>query len=132
MFSHITLGVNDLKGSIDFYDGIMAILGHERHSSGDTFAGYGNPVDADTGVNSLWILAPTDGRPASSGNGTNVAFLAPTRDMVGEFYRKALELGGQSEGEPGIREEAHADFYAAYVRDLEGNKLVVVCHQPQS
>ena len=64
MFSHITLGVNDLEKSIAFYDEIMAILGHERHSSADTFAGYGDPADAETGVNSLWILVPAEGRPA--------------------------------------------------------------------
>ena len=132
MFSHVTLGTNDLQRAIPFYDGVMAVLGYEKHSTGDTFAGYGDPVDANLGVNSLWILIPTDGQPATSGNGTNVAFLADSRETVNEFHRMALELGGVDEGRPGIREEAHPDFYAGYIRDPDGNKLVVVCHQPDS
>ncbi len=132
MFSHITLGTNDLKRAIRFYDGVMAVLGYKKHSTDDTFAGYGDPDDANLGVNSLWILIPADGQPATSANGMNVAFLANAREEVNEFHRKALELGGVDEGKPGIREEAHPNFYAGYVRDPDGNKLVVVCHRPDS
>jgi catechol 2,3-dioxygenase-like lactoylglutathione lyase family enzyme len=132
MFSHVTLGTNDLQRAIRFYDGVMAVLGYKKHSTGDTFAGYGNPDNASLGVNSLWILIPADGQPATSGNGTNVAFLASAREKVEEFHRKALELGGVDEGRPGIREEAHPNFYASYIRDPDGNKLVVVCHHPVS
>ena len=132
MFSHVTLGTNDLQRAIHFYDGVMAVLGYRKHSTGETFAGYGDPDDANLGVNSLWILIPTDGQPATSGNGTNVAFIANTRERVDEFHRKALEVGGVDEGRPGIREEAHPNFYAGYIRDPDGNKLVVVCHHPDS
>lgn len=131
MFSHIMLGVNDLDKAIEFYDGVMSILGHDRQSKGDTFAGYGNCDDIHTGINCLWIGVPSNGLPASYGNGTNVAFLAARRALVDAFHKKDLELGGTNEGKPGLRLEVHPDFYAAYVRDLDGNKLVAVCHETE-
>ena len=132
MFSHITIGVNNLDASMAFYDGVMAVLGYQRHSQGESFAGYGPADDSKFGTNSLWILKPYNGEPASGGNGTNIALSAPSRKSVREFHRVALELGGQDDGAPGIREEAHPNFYAGYIVDLDGNKLVVVCHIEQS
>ena len=130
MFSHISIGVNDLKKAMAFYDGIMPILGFSRQSTGETFAGYGDEEKIRTGIDCLWIGKPFNGEPAVPGNGTSVAFLASTRQVVEDFHKKAVELGGKNEGEPGIREEAHPNFYAAYVRDLDGNKLAIVCHDP--
>lgn len=126
MFSHVTVGTNNIEASIAFYDRVMATIGHSRHSRGETWAAYGN--FGDVGIDVFWILRPIDGKPATYGNGTNVAFLAPSRKAVDEFYAMAIELGGIDEGKPGIREDDHPNFYAAYVRDLDGNKLVVVCH----
>ena len=36
-------------------------------------------------------------------------------------------MAGSSEGAPGLRPHYNADFYAAYVRDPDGNKLAAVC-----
>lgn len=131
MFSHMMLGTNDLQKAIDFYDGVMPTLGYGRHATGETFAGYGLKENIATGIDCLWIGTPLDGQPASSGNGANVALLASNRKMVDAFHRKAIKQGGTDEGEPGIRSGAHENFYATYVRDLDGNKLVVVCHSPE-
>jgi len=126
MFSHVTIGVNNLEESIKLYDEIMETLGHHRHSISKTFAGYGKP--GITGEDSIWILKPSNGKPASGGNGTNIALLAPSRKAVDEFHTKAIELGAIDDGAPGIRKEAHDNFYAAYVIDFDGNKLVAVYH----
>jgi predicted lactoylglutathione lyase len=56
-----------------------------------------------------------------------VAFRARTWAEVDAFHRAALAQGGSSEGAPGLRPQYGADFYAAYVRDLDGNKLAAVC-----
>lgn len=128
MFSHIMLGTKNLPESIKFYDQVMPILDFFRESTGEAFAGYGKKEDISTGINCLWVGVPFNGEPASPGNGVNVALLATTRDQVNRFYEVALKSGGSDEGAPGIREEAHQNFYAAYVRDPTGNKLVVVCH----
>ena len=74
----------------------------------------------------LWLCPPFDGAPASPGNGVMVAFTAATRAQVDAFHAAALAAGGTSEGEPGVRPQYNADFYAAYVRDPDGNKLAAV------
>ena len=127
MLSHVILGINDVERAVKFYDAVLGLLGHERRWIGETGAGYG--THDELGINTFWLTKSIDGKPATVGNGTNVALLAPSRKAVRAFYEKALALGGTSEGEPGIRDEAHENFYAAYVRDLDGNKIVAVCHQ---
>jgi len=73
VLSHVTLGVNDLEASIIFYDAIMGTIAQERRGRGDSWAGYGDI--SGIGVDTLWILIPTNGQPASVGNGANVALL---------------------------------------------------------
>ncbi|TFW05122.1 VOC family protein, partial [Oxalobacteraceae bacterium OM1] len=53
------------------------------------------------------------------------------RDAVRRAYETALTHGGTSEGAPGLRPEYHANYYGAYFRDTEGNKLCVVCHEAE-
>jgi catechol 2,3-dioxygenase-like lactoylglutathione lyase family enzyme len=127
MFSHICLGTNNLAESIAFYDQVMPVLGVSRQDTGDTYAGYGNQDDIESGVNCLFIGNAYNGEPATAGNGVNIALLAQTREQVVKFHQIALENGGQDEGAPGLR-DVHPHFFAAYLLDPTGNKLVVVCH----
>lgn len=136
IFSHITIGVNDLQRSIRFYDAVLSTLFLARHSEGESFAGFGiipekGQKPDNTGANSLWILKPANGEAATGGNGTNIALLAKTRHQVNTFFAKAIELGAISDGAPGIRSDAHDNFYACYVIDFDGNKIAVVCHKPE-
>ena len=130
MFSHIMLGTNDLVASRRFYDAVMPTLGCACHEAGDSYAGYGLQEDMGSGQNCLWLGLPADGKAATCGNGTNVALLAETREQVDRFYATALAAGALDEGAPGLR-DVHPHFYAAYVRDPDGHKLVVVCHQAE-
>ena len=75
----------------------------------------------------LWLCPPFDGGPATPGNGVMIALQAHTLEQVQMFHRSALENGGSCEGPPGWRPQYNADFYAAYVRDPDGNKLAAVC-----
>lgn len=129
MFSHVSIGTNNLAKAIEFYDQVMPLLGYARESNGDTYAGYGLKENIMTGKNCLWVGNPFNGESASSGNGISIALLADSRAIVESVHAKALEIGAENEGDPGIREEAHPNFYAAYFRDLDGNKMVVVCHE---
>jgi len=130
MLSHVILGVNDVAKAVEFYDGVLGTIGIERRFFAESAAGYG--THDELGVDTFWLTKPIDGRSATVGNGTNVAFVAPSRQAVRDFHDRGLELGGTSDGEPGIREEAHPNFYAAYLRDLDGNKIVAVCHEDES
>ena len=65
---------------------------------------------------------------AACGNGQMLALQAPSRAAVDAAYAAALAHGGSGDGEPGLRPHYHADYYGAYFRDPDGNKLCVVCH----
>ena len=80
----------------------------------------------------FWVTKPYDGNAASVGNGTHVAFLAPSREAVRRFYDVALALGGQDEGAPGLRPQYSETYYGTYVRDPDGNKIQAVCYAPDS
>ncbi len=129
MYSHTTIGTNDGVKALAFYDAVLGILGHGRFygSPEKGFGAYGEERG-----DQIWILPPFDGKPATVGNGTHIAFMATTRQAVRDAYEKALALGGSDEGAPGLRTHYHPDYYGAYFRDPDGNKLQVVCHLPES
>ncbi|WEZ84296.1 VOC family protein [Rhizobium sp. 32-5/1] len=123
MLLYITLGSNDLSKAKIFYDAALAPLGMVRRVTEDVEIGYGAPTDSRT---RLWVVTPYDEKPATTGNGSMVALEAESRAKVDAFYEAALANGGTDEGKPGLR-PYHADFYAAYVRDPDGNKISAVC-----
>ena len=127
MLHYVTLGSNDLARSRQFYDAALAPLGFTCHMAHDDEIGYG-PVGAPPTARQcyLWILRPYLKLPATWGNGTTVALTAQSRLMVGAFHEAALRHGGTDEGEPGLRPFG-VNFYAAFVRDPDGNKLSAVC-----
>lgn len=123
MYSHMTIGTDDFARSEPFYDAIMAVLGHPVLIRYDKGKGYGLPTGAK-----LFIGPAFNGDPASAGNGTHIAFIAADRATVDAFHAAALAHGGSDAGAPGPRPHYHPNYYGAYVRDPEGNKLQAVCH----
>ncbi|WP_339693617.1 VOC family protein [uncultured Parasphingorhabdus sp.] len=123
MFSHITLGINDFAAVEPFYDAIMKTLDIEPFLRHETGKAYGTATGPK-----LFIGPAFDGQPAQAGNGNHAAFLAPSRTAVNAFHAAALAHGGSDEGAPGLRPHYHPNYYGAYVRDPEGNKLQAVCH----
>lgn len=127
MLSHIFVGVADFQRALGFYAPILRELGHRQRfcDAGRPWAGW----ESDPGPRPLFVIAkPFDGGAPSPGNGTMVAFAAPTRAHVDRAYELALSLGGRSEGPPGLRPQYHPDYYGAYFRDPDGNKLCIACH----
>ncbi len=127
MLLYVTIGTNDLARAIPFYDAALAPLGLRRQRTEEVEAGYG--ADDDVRCR-LWVTKPFDGEPATRGNGSMVALEAESRAAVDAFHAAALANGGTDDGPPGLR-PFHANFYAAYVRDPDGNKLSAVCERPQ-
>lgn len=119
---YLTLGTNDLARATRFYDAALAPLGLVRRATEDSEVGYGHPAERRT---RLWITRPFDGKPATVGNGSMPALVAPSQDAVKAFHAAALAHGGSDEGAPGLRPHGPA-FFAAYVRDPDGNKLSAV------
>ena len=123
MLSHVSLGTNDATRAAAFYDPVLAVLGIRKICERD------GSVDYGTAKTVFSLERPSDGRPASVGNGVHVAFDAGTRAQVDEFHRVALAHGGTDAGAPGLRPEYDANYYGAFVRDPDGNKIEAVSFQ---
>ena len=120
MIGYVTLGTNKYDEAAAFYDALLGDLGASRMMEADNFIAWGvGPKSA-----ALSIIKPEDGNAATVGNGVMVAIAMDSSDKVDAFHAKAMELGGTDEGAPGQRGEG---FYAAYFRDLDGNKLNAFC-----
>lgn len=122
MFTHLTIGTNDLESARQFYDEVLSVLGYQRIVDKETASIWGGQAPR------FVVLKPLDGSPASIGNGLTIGFAAPSRAAVDEFYRRALTAGGVDAGAPGPRAAA-PNAYAAYVRDLDGHKIVASCFE---
>ena len=129
MFSHVTVGTNDYAAAKAFYDAILPALGLTCIHASDEEGAAGWAVDPERAPH-FWLVRPFDGQPATVGNGVTVAFEAKARAEVDAFHAAAIAAGGRDEGAPGLRPHYHPDYYGAYVRDLDGNKLCIVCHRP--
>jgi catechol 2,3-dioxygenase-like lactoylglutathione lyase family enzyme len=125
MFSHVTIGTNDVARAKAFYDSLLAPLGLVRRADHPESAGYGKPGSRPQ----VWIVRPLDKQAASPGNGITIALEAADRASVDAAYGAGMAAGGTDEGGPGLRPHYHAQYYATYLRDPDGNKICVVCHK---
>ena len=124
IFTHVTVGTNDLAKARQFYDTVLGALGLKRMTDlGENGSIWGDQAP------SFFVLKPANGQPASVGNGVTVSFEAPSRAAIHAFHEAALTAGSKDEGAPGPRDWA-PNAYAAYTRDTDGNKLAVYCFQP--
>jgi len=125
---HVSVGVTNIKRSKAFYDAVLAPLGMTPvmpvEINGQLVGvGYGEKSP------SFWIQLPINGQAASMGNGVHIAFTAATREAVDAFFLAALDQGGVEDGRPGLRTECHPDYYGAFVRDPDGNKIEACSHK---
>lgn len=129
---HISIGVTDMKRARAFYDAVLAPLGITpiwpiEYQGQLVTTGYGETQEKAF----FWIGLPINRQAATSGNGVHIAFLAPNRAAVDAFYVAAMDQGAIDDGGPGPRHEYHPNYYAAFVRDRDGNKIEAVCHAPE-
>ncbi len=130
MLSHVFVGITDFPRALAFYTGVMTTLGLELKFSDPEipWAGW----KQRTADRPLFLIGHAyNGEPASPGNGQMIALLAKSRDIVGRSYAAALAGGGQCEGPPGLRPHYHPNYYGAYFRDPDGNKICVCCHRSE-
>ena len=120
MLSMARFGTRDFPRAIAFYDAVAASIGASKIMEYPGAAGYRG---ASGGM--FMVGTPRDGE-ATSGNGSQVVFEAPSRDAVSAAHAAALAHGGTCEGEPGPRGEPSRNMFAAYFRDPDGNKIMVM------
>ena len=121
MYNHISVGTRDLARATRFYDAVLGALGYRRTMSED----FGNAWGLKWPE--FWVAPALEGE-SNPGNGVHIAFIAPSQAAVDAFHAAALKEGGSDAGAPGLRDYT-PDYYAAFLRDPDGNKLEAV-HLP--
>ena len=127
MFSHVTVGTNDLDRAAAFYDAVLLPLGLARR----TVTPDGGPsaacwVTPNSPLPRFYVYSPFNRMPATSSNGCMVAFLASSPEAVNTAHAAGISAGGEDEGAPGLRPHYGIGYYGAYLRDPDGNKVHVV------
>ncbi|WP_203883240.1 VOC family protein [Planotetraspora kaengkrachanensis] len=123
MLDHLAIQCADVAASAAFYDAVLAPLGGRRLMDFGSVIGYGVAQKPD-----FWLgqKATGDGFRES-----HIAFAAPDRAAVNEFFRIAVDAGAEILHEPRVWPEYHAGYYGAFVRDPDGNNVEAVCHLPE-
>ena len=114
MYDHLGLHVKNLARAARFYRAALAPLGHVANGDG---SGFGPP-----GAPALWLYEDT-----KAAGGAHVAFSAASRAAVDEFHAAGLAAGGRDNGAAGLREDYSPTYYAAFLRDPDGNNVEAVC-----
>jgi catechol 2,3-dioxygenase-like lactoylglutathione lyase family enzyme len=122
-FDHVGYSVGDFEKSAAFYDAALGAVGLSRKSAFDFPGGKVIGYGAERPI--FWINSGDALR-----DHVHVAFSAANRAEVDAFYKAAMAAGGRDNGGPGIREEYHANYYAAFVFDPDGHNIEAVCHGP--
>ena len=120
MIHHVSIGTNDVERARAFYEPLMSLIGFRILKSSDKAVHFGS---SDIMFS---LETPINGLRAAPGNGVHIAFQAPDRQTVRRFHETAIANGATDEGAPGIRENYNANYYGAFVRDLDGNKIEAV------
>jgi catechol 2,3-dioxygenase-like lactoylglutathione lyase family enzyme len=120
MIDHVSIGVRDLAASARFYDRVLEPLGYSKLVQRPTTVGYGKKYP-DFWLNERRAMVPPQGD-----SGMHICLRASTTAAVEAFYSEALKAGATSEGAPGLRAEYTDKYFAAFIRDPDGNKIEAV------
>lgn len=127
MFTHVTVGANDVEASRKFYDAVLGALGHQA----GTFSDQPRPgVWYMTPRGMLGVVTPRDGQAACHANGGTIGFFASSPEAVVAFAEAGVAAGGAAIEDPaGPRNTPFGPMHLAYLRDPAGNKICAV-HRP--
>jgi catechol 2,3-dioxygenase-like lactoylglutathione lyase family enzyme len=121
MIDHVSIAVRDLAVATRFYQPLLATLGMSKlREWPDAAIGYGKKYPE------FWINNRSTMAAVAADSGVHIALRAPSTEAVDAFYAAALAGGGASDGAPGFRATYHENYYAAFIRDLDGNRIEAV------
>ena len=126
MIDHISIEVSDYQKSLEFYTKALASLGYILVMEVHGFAGFG-PPNSSGPIAHFWIHQAN----VQTSHKMHIAFRAKNRTMVNSFYQAAIAAGARDNGQPGIREIYHPNYYGAFVFDPDGYNIEAVCHQAE-
>ncbi len=123
MLDHLSIQCADVMASATFYDAVLAPLGAGRAMSFGHVIGYGVGEKPE-----FWIGSRETGEGFRE---SHIAFVAPSRSAVREFFEAAVHQGAYVLNEPRLWPEYHPNYYGAFVRDPDGNNVEAVCHHSE-
>ena len=120
MIDHVSIAVLDLERSARFYEMALAPLGLSRLVTRQAAVGFGKNYPE------FWINLRAGMTEVEHGSGAHIALRAKTTGDVDAFHAAALNAGGVSDGAPGLRPHDRVRYYAAFILDLDGNRIEAV------
>lgn len=131
MIAYVTVGADNIALAKRFYSAFLPALDYSVKEGSEGLS-YVLPVKpGQTVILPDFYVKPTfDGKSASAGNGSMVAFEARNQQQVRELHAAALAAGGSDEGQPGFRDSYGPQFYVGYLRDPQGNKIALFSSDP--
>jgi catechol 2,3-dioxygenase-like lactoylglutathione lyase family enzyme len=117
MIDHVSIAVRDLAGSARFYAEVLATLGYEKLADRPATIGFGKKYPE------FWLNERRNMTPVDADTGAHVCLRASSVEAVQAFHAAAIKAGGTSDGAPGPRSGQIGGYYAAFIRDPEGNKI---------
>ena len=120
MIDHVSVAVRDLSAATKFYDAVLNTLGYQRLDTRPQTVGWGKKYS------DFWINLRANMAPVPSDSGVHVCLRAISKEVVSAFHAAALANGGSSDGAPGPRKDDDPRYYAAFIRDPDGNRIEAV------
>jgi catechol 2,3-dioxygenase-like lactoylglutathione lyase family enzyme len=120
MIDHVSIGVGDLERSARFYETALAPLGLSRLVTRPATVGFGKSYPE------FWINLRTGMSPVAPESGCHICLRAKSTGEVDAFHAAALRAGASSDGAPGLRPHDRVRYYAAFIRDPDGNRIEAV------
>ena len=120
MIDHVSVAVRDLAASTRFYEAVLGALGFSALERRPATVGFGKQYAE------FWINLRADAEPAAANSGAHICFRARGTERVDKFHAAALAYGGRSDGAPALRPQHGDGYYAAFIRDLDGNRIEAV------
>jgi catechol 2,3-dioxygenase-like lactoylglutathione lyase family enzyme len=121
MIDHVSIAVRDIKAAEAFYTALLAALGMSKlREWPDAAIGYGKKHPE------FWINARAGMAPVAADSGVHICLRALNVEAVDAFHAAAVAAGGSSDGAPGFRAQYHESYYAAFIRDADGNRIEAV------
>ena len=126
MIDHVSIGVRDLTSSSRFYEIILEPLGYRRIVDTPARAAFGKKYPE------IWLNSRPAMAPVAADTGAHLCLRAATPAAIDAFHRLAIQSGGQDDGPPGPRQATQVVYYAAFIRDPDGNRIEVMTVPPSS
>jgi catechol 2,3-dioxygenase-like lactoylglutathione lyase family enzyme len=120
MIDHVSIGVRDLAAASRFYEAVLGALGFAKLDDRPATVGFGKKYSE------FWLNLRSGMLPVGADSGAHVCLRTPSQAAVDAFHAAALAAGGTSDGVPGLRPHHGEGYYAAFIRDLDGNRIEAV------